>query len=303
MATQDEIASAFLSELHAPNTPAMRAAVTAWMRAESGNTVRANNPWNMTLGAAHETGVKTCGSWQSASSGLTFAAFCSPQDGARASARLLLNAGHDWRKYDGIVSAARSGNPIDFLNALAHSAWDGGRYGTKNGGANKLLAIYTGVASKPGDTRSEGGGVPMATTPLSPTIESLGGWNNIVSFPVGHILTAADVQLIMAKLAAAGYFQNDPAGVGQSLTAQILMRRIGQPWNKSLQDSLQADFLKSASEAVPKTPLDPLFAVAGVLTQVVAALFDPRKWLLVLALLAGTAMTAYGGINILRAAA
>lgn len=305
--TQGEIASAFLQALNAPDTPLMRKAVIAWMHAESGNTITANNPWNMTLSASKETGVKTCGSWKSTSSGLVFAVFCTPQDGARASAKLLLNAGHDWRKYDAIVAAARNNSPIDFLNALAHSAWDGGRYGTKNGGTNKLLGIYAGLGGDISGVKVPSTGVSTAGTGAVDATQAvasgvLGGWDNKVQFPVGHVLTAQDVDLIMATLAANGYFQNDPAGVSQSIVRTILMAHIGDPWNKSLQDTLQKQFLNAASDAVPKTPLDGVASIAGVLIQVTQALFDPRKWLLILGLLTGAALTAYGGVNVLSAA-
>lgn len=321
--SQAEIASAFLKELHAPDNAIMRKAVIAWMRAESGTTIRANNPWNMTLGAASETGIKTCGSWKSMSSGLTFAAFCTPQDGARASARLLLNAGHDWRGYWRVVDAARAGKPIDFLNALARSAWDGGRYGTKNGGPNKLLAIYasiggsvdatllnsSGTSAAEGDTHGEGVTSPLAQafTSISSgaTGSQAGGmldaWGGIVSFPVGHILTAADVDYIMAQLASHGFFKDDTTGSAQSVTRAILARQIGKAWGKPMQDTLQQDFFKSASEAIPK-PLDAIGSIAGAVTQLLAALFDPRKWLLFLALIAGAGLTAYGGANVLAAA-
>jgi hypothetical protein len=318
--TQGEIASAFLHELGAPDNAVMRKAVIAWMRAESGTTIRANNPWNMTLSAAKETGIKTCGSWKSASSGLTFAAFCSPQDGARASARLLLHAGSDWRGYDHVVDAARAGDPIRFLNALAHSAWDGGRYGTKNGGPNKLLNVYASLGGDVSslDAKMSNTGVTQgafvgaqayadAFAKISSGAtgtqngDNLAAWGGIVSFPVGHVLTAADVDYIMAQLAAHGYFKDDTVGAAQSVTRAILSRQIGKAWGKPMQDILQADFYKSAGEAIPK-PLDAIASIAGALTQILAALFDPRKWAYILALFAGVGLTVYGGTNVLSAA-
>ena len=291
----------------------MRQAVSAWMVAESGNTIRANNPWNMTLGAASETGIKTCGSWTSTSSGLTFAAFCSPQDGARASARLLLNAGHDWRGYDKVVAAARRGNAVDFLNAIARSAWDGGRsttkghYGMVNGGANKLIGIFTKLG--PADaqvalqdaTNYTGNAEAQAGKSALGSISDLGAWDNLIVFPKGHTLTAADVDYILATLSANGYFNNDPGGAAQSVTRAILTRHIGQAWDKTLQDQLAKEFGTAATNAVPQ-PLQGLSSVAGAMAQILAALFDPRKWLLVLALIAGAALTAYGGANVLSAA-
>lgn len=309
MATQGEIASAFLRELGAPDTPLMRKAVIAWMRKESGTTIRANNPWNMTLRAASETGVKTCGSWKSQSSGLVFAAFCSPQDGARASARLLLAGGNDWRGYGRVVKAARLGDPIAFLNALARSAWSADRYGGPSN--NSLLRVYASlggdVSNLPATPRDGGTSlVPpdardAAKGRYLPPISSLGGWGNIVSFPVDHTLTAADVDYIMARLALAGFFKDDTTGSAQSVTRAILASKIGKPWNKNLQDELQRDFFTAADNAIPE-PLDAVASIAGAFTQVLAALFDPRKWLLLLALIAGAALTAYGGANVLAAA-
>jgi hypothetical protein len=319
MATQGEIASAFLRELRAPDTPLMRKAVIAWMRKESGSTIRANNPWNMTLRAASETGVKTCGSWKSQSSGLVFAVFCTPQDGARASARLLLAGGDDWRGYGRVVRAARKGDPIAFLDALARSAWSADRYGGPNN--NSLLRIYKSlggdVSNAPAYIASTtivtggqiGASAVSTTSPLAKLAKAkitgtesggmLGAWGDIVSFPVGHIVTAADVDYMMAQLASHGYFKDDPAGVAQSITRAILNTTIGKPWNKSLQISLQKAFFSAASEAIPKTPLT---NIGGAFIQILAALFDPRKWLLVLALIAGAMLTAYGGTSILAAA-
>ena len=298
----------------------MRKAVIAWMRKESGSTIRGNNPWNMTLRAASETGIKTCGSWKSQSSGLVFAVFCTPQDGARASARLLLAGGDDWRGYGRVVRAARKGDPIAFLDALARSAWSADRYGGPSN--NSLLKIY---ASLGGDVSSApaylasmavstggqiGASAVSASSPLAKLAKvsgtetggMLGAWGGIVSFPVGHIITAADVDFMMAQLASHGYFKDDPAGVAQSITRAILNTTIGKPWNKSLQDSLQKAFFSAANEAIPKTPLDPLASIGSGFIQLLAALFDPRKWLLFLGLIAGAILTTYGGSSILAAA-
>lgn len=292
-ATNGEIASAFLRELHAPDTPVMRKAVIAWMRAESGTTIRANNPWNMTLGAAKETGVKTCGSWTSTSSGLTFAAFCSPQDGARASARLLLHGGNDWRRYDRVVSAARANDPIRFLNALAASAWDGGRYGTKNGGANKLLSVY---ASLGGNVAGATSGVSSAGVNASlasaTDAEALAKWQAILdrfgipSAP-DHVLTVDEATKIVDVVYPA---------LGQRLPDR--QNSIDSFTGKTVRQALDP----ASTSKVNAPSLDALAQIAAAFVGLVGALFDPRKWLLVLGLLAGTALTAYGGMNILAAA-
>lgn len=322
--SQSQLASVFLRELGAPDNTVMRKAVVAWMRAESGGHIIGNNPWNLRPGlddAALRSGTRT-----SISGNGVFSVYATPQDGARAAARRLVSAGKDWRRYDVIVTSARSGNAIGFLNAVALSAWDGGHapnsghYGLKGvklgisstGGSNNLLKIFQGIGGNLG-TATAGGPVttdPTSMVPPDATATAgkldpgiVGAWGNLVQFPAGHILTAADVEAIMGTLAAHGFFKDDPGGIAQSITHTILLSEIGQPWGKPMEDRLAAKFGTAAAQALPKTPLDPLFAVAGSLAQIVGALFDPRKWILFLALIAGAAMTAWGGANIARAAA
>lgn len=305
--TQGELASAFLRELGAPDTQPMRLAVIAWMRAESGSTIIGNNPWNLRPGAddaAYRSGTRT-----SINGNGQFSVYPTAQAGAAAAAHRLVAAGHDWRAYDVPVKAARKGDPIGFLNGIAHSAWDASRYGTKSG-PNKLLGIYAGLGgnvtnaeltyiSTTGSKDPQAGGAAISAS--VPTIGQLGGWNNIVVFPTGHILTASDIDYIMAQLAANGYFTSDSTGAAQSVTRAILASKIGKPWDKPLQDQLQKEFGSAANNATFK-PLDALGSIAGSVTQVLAALFDPRKWLLFLALIAGAGLTAYGGTNVLAAA-
>ena len=135
----------------------------------------------------------------------------------------------------------------------------------------------------------------------------LAGWGGVVSYPDGHILTAKDVEDIINKLETAGFF--GPPGVGMSaagiaareVVRGILSRHIGQPWSKAMQDAIQAEAGVSANEATA-TPLA-LANIAGSLGALAAALLDPTKWLYIFALLAGAAMAAFGGVNVLRAAA
>lgn len=310
--SSDHIASVFLQTLGAPDTPAMRLAVGAWLKKESGGTIRANNPWNMTLNAAKSTGVRICGSWRSASSGHTFAQFCTVEDGARASAKLLLNAGHDWRNYDGVVTAARAGNPVGFLNALARSAWSEDRYGTKNGGVNSLLGVYKNLGGNVIlDTYSEaaigsGGGTGAATAAGGTIIADAIKNNNLadakfINIPEGKIITAADVDYIMTRFATAGFWKNDTTGAAQSVTRSILNGAIGKPWNKATRDDLQSQLLKAAGNAIP-APLAGISSIGSILIQIAGALFDPRKWAYILALIAGAFLTWYGGANVLAAA-
>jgi len=141
----------------------------------------------------------------------------------------------------------------------------------------------------------------------------LAAWGDRVSFPVGHILTAADVETIIAALKKPdanypyGMLDSGQPGTGvadllaENVVRSVLMRHVGETWNKSLQDTLAAEFFTSANEA--GAPGAALGSIAGTLGEITAALFDPAKWLFILALLAGAGMVAFGGANVLRAAA
>lgn len=306
-AKEADIASAFLRGIGGKDTPLMRKAVIAWLRAESGSRIIGNNPWNITYGAAQEIarkgGPSPTGYRVHSITGMKFATYRTVEDGAAASGKLLVGAGHDWRNYDKIVTAARRGDPIGFLNALAKSAWDAGRYGTKNGGKNKLVIIYGGIAG-------------LSTVQLADALKTFPGkeaddkvnakllaaWGGIVKLPVGHIVTAGDVDDMIVKLKAAGFFNQSIAGnaISENVVRGILSTAIGKPWDKSLQDDLQARFFKSATEAVPK-PLGDLAAIAETLAGVAGTVLNPGNWIRILALGAGAVMVSYGTINVLKA--
>jgi murein DD-endopeptidase MepM/ murein hydrolase activator NlpD len=430
-AKEADIASAFLRSIGGSDSALMRKAVIAWLRAESGKSIIGNNPWNISYAAALEAvkrgAPKPTGYRVHSVTGQKFAVYARPEDGAAASGKLLVGAGKDWRNYDKIVAAARKNDPIGFLNALARSAWDAGRYGTKNGGTNKLLAIYAGIggvtdaiatlskaiikkvfgsafsvsrgyssghdgvdlkapkgtpiyaiaagtvsyarnaANDPNATSfwAKGGGNVVnidvgnklttqyahldkfivksgehvnkgqligyvgatgdATGPhlhfglwdhaknkmIDPTtfiasggqteVGSLGAWGDIVSFPIGHIVTAADVELMMQKLRDAGFFGDPsiPGAVSEGIVRGILTTAIGQRWDKALQDRLQAQFFAAAGQAVPD--LGGIGDALGSIAGVAATLVNPANWIRILALIAGAGMVAYGGVSVLKA--
>jgi hypothetical protein len=64
----------------------------------------------------------------------------------------------------------------------------------------------------------------------------LAGFDSIVSFPVGHVITMADVLAISKKLSAAGWFANPV----QQIAFEEWMRAnaVGKAWGKPLQDQL-----------------------------------------------------------------
>lgn len=82
------------------------------------------------------------------------------------------------------------------------------------------------------------------------TTPTLGAWNDIVKFPIGKMITNADVDTMMDALDKAGYFQGDNIlGGSKSGTRAVLMTAVGKQWDKSLQDSLQAQFGAAATSA------------------------------------------------------
>ncbi len=125
-----------LTALDAPRTPEMVLAVEIWARQESGNTIIGNNPWNLHSwgGLPGQDGYRNAGPGDR-----NVATFRTLEAGAEAAARNLLRQGYG---YPAVVRAARAGDAEGFLEALAASSWSAGRYGTKNGGPNTLLAAY-----------------------------------------------------------------------------------------------------------------------------------------------------------------
>lgn len=314
--SESSIAAAFLTELGAPNTPAMRGAVIAWMRAESGHTIIGGNPFNMRPGAG-DAGTRI-GTRTSINGNGTFSVYASPIVGAQVAADRL--KGTTSYGYPAVVKAAKTGSAVAFLNALAHSQWSGNSHygmGLHFTGANRLLAVYKTVGTPGSDTLQApanfnplGGGGPVRSTgsgtsatgvndPTTITGGNLGAWASQVNFPIGHVLTAQDVQSIMSTLVGNGWFAGDSTGAAQAQTETVLNGEIGKTWNKALEQDIQSKLMTDATTA---NPLGGLGAIAGDFAQVLGALFDPRKWILFLALLAGAAMTAWGGANVLRAA-
>src|SRR5512146_2795570 len=149
----NDYATPFLQALGAKVTPQMKAAVTAWQTQESGAHVTGNNPWNLHVGApcsaTAREGVKgyphsqplhsstipgLIGNRYAGPGDRNVAIFDTPAHRSAAAARNLLGPNAKTYGYDHVVAAARAGDPIGFLNALARSSWSAGRYGTRTGG-------------------------------------------------------------------------------------------------------------------------------------------------------------------------
>lgn len=129
---------------------------------------------------------------------------------------------------------------------------------------------------------------------------TLGGWNDKVKFPTGHILTAEDTNTILATLKAEGYFgPNTPLpGLGEYQTQAVLRSFIGKPWNKDTQVAMQNAFGVAAQQNSPDAYLASVF---GPFATIAANLTDPGLWVRILALLIGLAMAGYGIVSVLRA--
>lgn len=123
----------------------------------------------------------------------------------------------------------------------------------------------------------------------------LGAWGDNVIIAEGKILTASDIESILAKLDAAGYFTGVDGLIAKDTTRRVLSAHIGEAWTKDLQNRLQGEFGKAA-DAAADTPFRGIVDLA-------ANLADPGFWIRALALLVGLALAAWGGANVLRASA
>lgn len=132
---EQNVAQFFLEKLGADKSEDMEKAVVSWMRQESGSHIVRNNPWNIRdLEWNGETFPKVNG----------FDQFPDLGTGIGGTAFLLTyyTEHPDYRGYAKVVEAAKAGDAIGFLNALASSMWDAGRYGTLTGGPNHLVNVF-----------------------------------------------------------------------------------------------------------------------------------------------------------------
>jgi hypothetical protein len=281
MAAVDEnaIASTFLQELGAPDTPEMRKAVIAWLRKESGRSIIGNNPFNISLSAAKNLGIPLCGERTHSVTGQKFAVFCNVADGTKAAARLLLRSGpNDWRHYWRVVNAARDGNPTAFLDALARSAWSADRYGGPSN--NSLLRIYKSIGGT-------GQMIIDETTQFTKTTWGIAD---------GKILTKDDVDTIINEMKKANLFGGSLPIVGDTaerITRQTLAQYIGKPWNDETRKQVQEALFSAADKAMPDTPLQ-------TIADIGSHLLDPVWWTRVIALIAGSGLIVIGLLKLIN---
>lgn len=234
-----------------PSNAAMVRAVSIWVSYESGSQILSNNPWNLRPGSDYNTCNKGADS-------KNFTVFCSWQDGVKASAQRLSH--DDYRGYRPIYNAIQRGDPLGFFSALAKSKWSSDHYG---GGGKFVTAFKSGTnynrtlsfgsragspsAPKPSDK-------PDSRPPITPDLKAFG---DIISYPVGHIITDKDVGDISDKLHDAGYFEPDYFDVKRiAFEAFLKANAVGKAWDKPLQDTLAGKASETAGQVGSAT--DPL---------------------------------------------
>lgn len=157
------------------------------------------------------------------------------------------------------------------LAAIAASPWNHPYYTSANSGFPAAIAalggLVTGSAMVGGTAGHPTAGNPLGLGTYAPTVPTpttmLGAWGSVVSYPVGHVLTATDVTTIMAALQAGGFFATtDPltGAMGATKTQEILAANIGQVWGTPLEQSLQTQFGQAAAAAG-----NPFSALGGAL--------------------------------------
>lgn len=296
-----DVAAMFLQSLGAPVTPTMQRAVAIWLRFESGGTITGNNPWNLHSGPPCVPGAPhyqngfcplagnlpgQIGNRYAGPGDKNVAVFSTLNAGANASAQNLIKLSNSGFGYDKVIAAARSGNALGFLVAIQNSAWSAGHYSH-----SKLVGAFRGLFNYNTVLTLNSGGAPISTG--DPGTDYLGAWGNIVSFPIGHVITTADVDTIMTALTNAHFFDGDSLfGGTKTEVRDVLNGIVGREWNKALQDELQAKFFKSAVDA--GDPLTKIANAIGGIAGIFGFLLDPQNWLYIIALSGGFVMAGYG---------
>jgi hypothetical protein len=245
------------------------------------------------------TGQGDCGSRSTALH--TFAVFCTPESGAAAwNARLNASWGPKYG-YDQIAQGFQNDSSgHSAIAAITNSGWV---TGTRNGHQyNGLIQrVFNGLLpSSPVDVPVDATLAVDRGTEVKPG--NLGGWNNLVQFPEGHILTAGDVETIMTTLHGADWFNpgSNPLffgldkAVAEDQYRALLMQQVGKPWNKTTQGNIVgATDAQAQADAGPLQALQALGNIAGTIA-------NPGNWIKILALVAGGGLVIFGGILIAK---
>lgn len=186
-------------------TPEMIAAATAWAFHEGGNKVTANNPWNL-HGVKGNYGGLAIGDWYAGSGDVHVAKFATLEDGVQAAVMNLRAHGSDFAHYDAVLAAAKTGDGLAFLDALARSAWSAGRYGGPE--HNALVPLYRTILPTVTTTPTPPPAPPTEEPPVKPgvfnsePIASLGGIGPIVAAVIGGLYLGKVIDETTALLLA-----------------------------------------------------------------------------------------------------
>jgi hypothetical protein len=313
--TADELAVRFLKAVGAdPTNRNLRRAVRIW-KASEGRSICGNNPWFIRWSTFNRNrdgsiarrlcvnkSTRQCVTGVSGSQyDCNFSQFKTLDDGIYATVQVL-----KLPRYSKVVAALKAGNALQFLRELGASGWAAGgysnalvtRYGQLVNTYDWTITLVAGSVDGAGGTETIPGKV--ADDLVTPTITKLadgvlGGWGDQVQFPVDHILTVDDVQSIMTTLVGNGWFTNSDGSLNTQAvetTRLILLRHVGEKWNKALQDALQKELLTAAEKAVD--PLTAIAQVLGTLADFIRLLFDPQTYVRTGALLLGAILVMTG---------
>ncbi len=193
---EHDIATTFYHAVNPTGSPTddILKAIASWKRAESGHTIQRNNPWNLTF-VANMPGFKAMDGG--------FAEFIDLEHGIIASEYFLtfpFNDG-DWRGYGPIIAAIKANDAPRFMQVVAQSAWDAGKYGTTTGGPNNIVKVFDSFGSFLMDTVNPG---PAGTlTSNNPTYNPPKG---VTLVTTGN--TAIDVQVAAIDKNLSDYITN-----------------------------------------------------------------------------------------------
>jgi hypothetical protein len=243
-----DLAGLYLRTNKLPDTPENRAVLGSWLVKESGRSnsqlIAAGNP-RQAITYHNPLGILGTGD-MGKGPGTRYAYYSTWEAGAVAWGSLVKN------NYPDIWEGFKTNNPTNTQQAITDSRWVTGHpfsnnYGSRGGIGStyaSLLAVAKKQLSVPIDYTGERG---SGTTP-----ETLSGFGNGVTFPVGHILTKDDVDKIMATLETQDAYKGyDPvsAQASREQIRSVLEKQIGNPWSREMLVNIQTGLGNNAQSA------------------------------------------------------
>jgi hypothetical protein len=275
--TGDQVASSLLTKLGAPNTASNRRALAIWAAFESGHNITGNNPYNI-------TGTGNCGTHKFSGNSLTFATYCSLDDGIAATAQLLTSG--RYASYTLIVTRLRTGdNGLGVLRAIAQSVWGTGHEAT-------LVSMYNSLASYATWSFTLASG-SSGTLPTAPPTGSLASTSTVLA------TSLADFQ---AKLRSIG-IPDSPTHVITSTEAALIASKLYGVTSGIVYDGLVAFFTGKTVQEASKggSAPDPISRIANTISDVFSALTNPQTYLRIIALGGGVILASWGGYIVWQA--